>query len=78
MMEKTKPAFPRPASRAPSGHVGGGQDGMTLREYYAGQALTGFLSNPQCDYQASELARWVLRYADALLEELAKANQEGR
>lgn len=55
--------------------------GMTLRQYYAGQALAGFTANTgnvahvfrSGDEANSEvLARLSVRYADALIAELAK------
>ena len=49
-----KPAFPRPVSSASNSNLPEdcvefeyGQDGMSLLEYYAGQAMSGFLAN--CD-----------------------------
>ena len=40
-----QPAFPRPGFTDPAGM----QDGMTLRDWFAGQALMGFLANSRCD-----------------------------
>ena len=73
-MKKEKMAFPLPASVQ---QVPGGtaftmqQDGMTLREYYAGQALAGLLANdtgPAGDWKKS--AKDALEAADALIAEL--------
>jgi len=44
--------------------------GMTLREYYAGQALAGILA---CSYQPANeelMAKKAVRLADALIAEL--------
>ena len=44
---ENKPAFPRPGAPAVPGSTrpwrSGEQEGMTLREYYAGQAMLGLL-----------------------------------
>jgi len=44
------------------------QDGMTLRDYFAGQALTGISSDPTIDISIVERAEWSYRMADAMLE----------
>jgi len=62
------PAFPRE-------YVSGGHDGMTLRDYFAGQALVGLLAarhiNPH-DYplkRAAEIsAEKSYAFADAMIE----------
>jgi hypothetical protein len=41
--------------------------GMTLRDYFAGQALAGALADPTCDLAPIELAKIVYREADAML-----------
>lgn len=51
----------------------GGQPGMTLRQLYAGLAMAQHAN----DYCAEDAATWAVRYADALLAELAK-EQEAR
>jgi hypothetical protein len=62
------PAFPVPDSVHPSGQVQFGTNGMTLRDYFAGQALTGTLAmaNP---YEAVPhgIAEHCYKYADAML-----------
>lgn len=40
------PAFPVADSHHPNGQVQYGANGMTLRDYFAGQALAGFLAAP--------------------------------
>ena len=45
-------------------------NGMTLRDYFAGQALAGALQNyltPKCRYTEREVASRAYRYADAML-----------
>ena len=48
---------------------------MTLREYYAGQALQGLTSQhqPNSDKYIAKLA---VKFADALIVELDKTNEE--
>lgn len=49
--------------------------GMTMREYYAGQALNGIMANqntmPTEQYHFDNIAEDALRAADALLSALA-------
>ena len=45
-------------------------EGMTLRDYFAGQAMAGALQNyltPKCRYTEREVASRAYRYADAML-----------
>lgn len=49
------------------------QRGMTLREYYAGEAMKGLLSNTDCTVMPyGQVANEAIKQADALLEALAK------
>lgn len=82
---RDKPAFPRPASiDTRSGTLPDGdtvvpeQEGLTLREYIATHALAGLLANSVGDgtYTPSNAAELVVRFADALLRELAKPKAE--
>ena len=59
------PAFPTPERADP---------GMTMREFYAGLALSGILANPEpWGYMTVTTAvEMSVSHADALLEELAK------
>lgn len=65
-------AFPRgPSNRCSSGH------GMTLREYYAGQAMAGLLAGLKGTMEVSTVieemvAKTAVCNADALLAELEK------
>lgn len=72
-------AFPGMAPNPPY-HV----SGMTLRDYFAGQALTGFVGNPEVtakfaryDYAESqrEIADGAYRMADAMLAARAPVSQ---
>lgn len=46
----------------------GGDIGMTLRDYFAGQALAGWISNPTTKSKADELAKASYILADAMLK----------
>ena len=46
----------------------GYEDGMTLRDYFAGQALAGIASDPDVDISIYDRAKWSYRMADAMLE----------
>jgi hypothetical protein len=62
-------AFPRPHSMGPAEHVWE-QDGMTLRDYFAGQALAGYMacaSHPQAPNDET-MARYCYNAADAMLQ----------
>ena len=80
MSDDSKAAFPRKRSIHGYAHIENDetlhdppQDGMTLREYYAGQALAGVIAAPNSpagDWpQCAEHAR---KAADALIAELRK------
>jgi hypothetical protein len=53
------PAFPK------HGYVG--RDGMTLRDWFAGQALVGLIADPSRDGSTDDRARYAYAYADAML-----------
>lgn len=42
--------------------------GMTLRDYFAGQALAGVASDPTADMNNPERAKWAYRMADAMIK----------
>lgn len=70
-MARNPPAFPKP-------YVPGNtqQDGMTLRDWFAGQALAAFCSLTDSDGDvfmgAADTARAAYNYADAMLAEREK------
>jgi len=47
--------------------------GITLRDYFAGQALTGLLADTRRDAAPEDFARIVYRLADAMLAEREKS-----
>jgi hypothetical protein len=69
-MDQSKHAFPRPASQYPSGDIAWEQDGMSLREWYAGMALMGVMANPNYkDFTTEEdIAKSCWVQADKMLE----------
>lgn len=70
MSKDQRPAFPR-------NYIRDGHNGMSLREWYAGQALKGFLSGHAENAimamdNAEATAKMCFEVADAMLEEGAK------
>ena len=61
MADKNQLAFP-------TGSILSG--GMTLRQYYAGQALTGLLTKIDLEY--GQAAEYAVKHADAIIAELDK------
>lgn len=71
------PAFPRTVRENENGwgnySVGTSNDGMSLRDWYAGEAMKGMLSNPtNDDTDIPTLARKSYQCADAMLKEREK------
>ncbi len=44
-----------------------GQQGMTLRDWFAGQAFAGLLANHECSGSEAEFAGWAYQHADAMI-----------
>ena len=68
-MDKTGgPAFPY-AYRLPSGNIDTLKQysGLSMRDYFAGMALQGWLANPNFKRSVEEYAIDAYKYADALL-----------
>ena len=64
------PAFPVTATDR-SGQIAPTEFGMTLRDWFAGQALVGLLSDPICEGSNDPFGQYAeasYRYADAMLE----------
>lgn len=69
MSPENPPAFPVIAENG-LGHVG---DGMSLRDYFAGQALIGLYADNDCDASSYDVnAASAYEQADAMLSERAK------
>lgn len=74
------PAFPEAVAVGPSGDVYPGMSGMSLRDWFAGHALSGWLSSfgemhphPAESGTSEAVARNSYALADALLEARAAA-----
>jgi hypothetical protein len=60
-IKTTKPAFPT-----------AGSTGMTLRDWFAGQALSGLLADHTRDDYPDQFAKLAYNFADAMLAERAE------
>lgn len=63
-------AFPTQGFKCDDGITYVGASGMTLRDYFAGQALTGLI--PTKDFTFESGVRSAYLFADAMLEERLK------
>lgn len=63
-----KAAFPLPHENHEHRHPG-----MTLREYYAGLAMQGILTDPSIDMGSGELAAVSVLFAEALVRALEES-----
>lgn len=64
-------AFPLPCSATIDGGVHWGEEGMTLRDYFAAKAMQGMIAThvDSSDYPSrSTIANLAYEYADAMLE----------
>ncbi len=52
-----------------------GELGMSLRDYFAGQALAGYLANAKAESRVAVVAEWAYDYADAMLAERQKERE---
>jgi hypothetical protein len=67
------PAFARSGLLLDNGDWVAPQDGMTLRDWFAGQALAGFTANPRmidsrCPATLEIVSEWSFEAADAMLK----------
>lgn len=76
------PAHPSPALSYATDERGRQRDGMSMRDFFAGQAIAGLAANPKNDemirgiaHWPSMAAQWAYRVADAVLDERAKGRQ---
>lgn len=68
MSDHSTPAFPRPQSRGSSGTVTAeAQSGMSLRDWFAGQALAGVMSGRATINADGWVPQAAYRLADAML-----------
>lgn len=71
------PAFPSPPLRYQVGDDGTeirllGFHGMSLRDWYAGQALVGLLACPESEGTIKTMADYAYEYADAMMKRRKK------
>jgi hypothetical protein len=63
------PAFPSTIQYFPDDKNANEEQGMTLRQYYAGQVLIGIMANPNSTAVTSDtIAAWCFKMADAMLK----------
>lgn len=83
-LPENPPAFPVSEVRIDGIGICEGSPGMTLRDWFAGQAVAGLVSNSNAMARASwlsdtdarkEIAAKALALADAMLAERARASQ---
>ena len=67
------PAFPRPISVSSIGDTSWDQDGMSLRDYFAGQAMVGIVGNFEEAADAAAKADAVAEDAYILADAMLKA-----
>ena len=66
-------AFPTTADNIPSA----GSKGMSLRDYFAGQALAGCMADSRVKVEGSSDARLVAKKCYALADQMLKVRAEG-
>jgi len=62
------PALPTADSYHPSGQIAYWRKGMTLRDWFAGQALAGLLASNENNMPFDVVAPLAYRHADAMLK----------
>ena len=68
MSKQNEPAFPMLEPSGPEGMYGLQYRGMTMRDWFAGQALTGLLGSPNLiEKSGIVLSEAAFRIADAML-----------
>ena len=59
------PAFTNQGDNTPTCKI---YDGMSLRDYFAGQALTGWMASPDASGSYDDAAFQCYKYADAMIK----------
>jgi hypothetical protein len=68
------PAFPIPVGFSPEAGTSYCNEGMTLRDYFAGQAITGVMASliPSGWIGYEDASKYAYRFADAMIQERNK------
>ena len=75
MKKELEAAFARPHSQDAE-YIYHAQPGMTLRDYYAGQAMQGMLSNPKLHEQILKAGQsWIEESAWKVADAMLKARE---
>lgn len=62
------PAFPMIGWKSPDGMLAmPNEPGMSLRDWFAGQAMKGLIAHPSSEGSVTIVAQWAYDYADAML-----------
>lgn len=72
----SSPIYPQPASSSDAQWAGAQIGGMTLREYFAGQALAGIMASDTWNDVPSDkdVAQYCVNVSDALCAKLSEKN----
>ena len=68
MTDKTTPAFPNPALANEAWSAFDGAEGMSIRDWFAGQFLAGCAAAPDMSNDSNVVASAAYNYADAMME----------
>ena len=72
------PAFPIPDTYYPNGQIQFGANGMTLLDWFAGQALAGLVSRLAYSGMFEDAAETAYKHAEAMLAEKSRREATGK
>jgi hypothetical protein len=70
------PAFPLPASIMPNGHYQWHEYGMSLRQWFEGQAISGLCANPELFKMLSGMRKDLLKTGGATVDQCDQIDKE--